>query len=315
MINYSKKILNKIKRIPILEKFVIVFILLLLICFFSNLDRFKEGYEERKQIIKKTGGKVYDGYYADIYDKITYNSLKNEYEINQIIKNEYTTESIILDVGCGTGHHVNIFKLKGAKDVIGVDNSKSMIKKAKKNYPNNKYMLCKNINTLEFDRAKFTHITCLYFTIYYIDDKKKFFQNCFYWLKPGGFLIIHMVDPLHFDPVVPNGKPLKMKYDKQDRITRSKAEFKDFDYRSDFILDENINLDNKYLTKKNAIFKETINDKINNKTIINEHHMFFISQNSILNIAKSVGFYLRSINEMIEISYENNFLYTLVKPN
>ena len=62
-----------------------------------------------------------------------------------------------------------------------------------------------------------------------------------------------MVDPLRFDPVVPNGKPFKVNYDKKERITRSKANFTDFDYRSNFILDDNINLDNRYLNKRNAI--------------------------------------------------------------
>ena len=313
--NYYPKILNRIKRMPILEKVVLVFILLLMVSFFYNLDRYKEGYTEKKKIVRKIGNEVYDGYYADIYDKITYSFLKNEYEINQIIKNLHPSKSIILDVGCGTGHHVRLLKDKGIKTVIGVDNSKSMISKAKKNYPKENFKLCKNINSLEFNRAIFTHITCLYFTIYYIDDKNKFFKNCYYWLKPGGFLIIHMVDPLRFDPVVPNGKPLKINYDKKDRITRSKADFEDFEYRSNFILDENINLDNRYLNKRNVIFKETINDKNNNKTTINEHEMFFMSQQSILNIAKSIGFYLQSVNEMAEIGYEHNFLYTLGKPN
>ena len=312
---YYSKIFNKIKRQPILEKIVVVFMLLLILCLLYNLDRYKEGYTENKEIIKKVGNKVYDGYYADIYDAITFSSLKNEYEINHIVKNKYKSKSIILDVGCGTGHHVKLLKDKGVQSVIGVDNSKAMISKAKKNYPEENFKLCKNINTLEFNRATFTHITCLYFTIYYIDDKKKFFENCFYWLKPGGFLIIHMVDPLRFDPVIPNGKPLKVNYDKEERITRSKANFKDFEYRSNFILDENINLDNRYLNKRNAIFRETINDKNNNKTTINEHEMFFMSQQTILNVAKSIGFYLQSVNEMVEIGYENNFLYTLVKPN
>ena len=42
------------------------------------------------------------------------------------------------------------------------------------------------------------HVTCLYFTIYYIKDKENF-SNCFYWLKPGGVLLLHLVDVNKFD--------------------------------------------------------------------------------------------------------------------
>ena len=72
---YYSKIFNKIKRQPILEKIVVVFMLLLILCLVYNLDRYKEGYTENKEIIKKVGNKVYDGYYADIYDAITFNFL------------------------------------------------------------------------------------------------------------------------------------------------------------------------------------------------------------------------------------------------
>ena len=57
---------------------------------------------------------------------------------------------------------------------------------------------------MEFPADTFTHITCLYFTIYYIKDKRLFFENCFKWLKPHGVLVIHLVNMNKFDPILPS---------------------------------------------------------------------------------------------------------------
>jgi hypothetical protein len=48
-------------------------------------------------------------------------------------------------------------------------------------------------DTTIFERAKFTHIVCLYMTIYEISDKMRFFRNAFYGLQPDGFLVLHLV--------------------------------------------------------------------------------------------------------------------------
>lgn len=34
----------------------------------------------------------------------------------------------------------------------------------------------------------------------YIPDQKRFFQQCHAWLKPGGIIVIHMIDPEAFPP-------------------------------------------------------------------------------------------------------------------
>ena len=81
----------------------------------------------------------------------------------------------------------------------------------------------------------------MYFTIYYFQDKKEFFDNCFKWLMPGGYLIVHLVDRTHFDPILPPGNPLMyvspQRYAKE-RITSTKVKFTDFSYSADFKLDD-----------------------------------------------------------------------------
>ena len=49
-----------------------------------------------------------------------------------------------------------------------------MIKKAKSNFPKLNFKECDTIKSLEFNPDQFTHITCLYFTIYYIKEKMCF---------------------------------------------------------------------------------------------------------------------------------------------
>ena len=55
---------------------------------------------------------------------------------------------------------------------------------------------------MNFDAQSFTHITCLYFTIYYIKDKTRLFKNCYDWLKPGGYMVLHLVNRNMFDPIL-----------------------------------------------------------------------------------------------------------------
>ena len=89
----------------------------------------------------------------------------------------------------------------------------------------------------------FTHVLCLYFTIYYIKNKKQFLTNCYDWLKPGGYLVLHLVNRNKFDPILNSADPLQavsaQKYAKK-RITNSLIKFKDFQYRGDFKLDKDI---------------------------------------------------------------------------
>ena len=121
---------------------VLVFtvLLILLILVFKGLKSGKkEGFDQSEQSDKflfKSGPKVYDDFYADVYDYLVFNNLKDEYEIGEIMnKTTPSSESKILDVGCGTGHHVAMLSSKGL-DVLGIDTSVSMIDKAKENYPN-----------------------------------------------------------------------------------------------------------------------------------------------------------------------------------
>ena len=299
-------IYNKMSNFGKILIFVTLF-LILIVLFKSINNTNKEGYEQNDSFLFKQGHEIYDDFYVDIYDHLVFNNLKNNYEIGEISnKTVANSKSVILDVGCGTGHHVDKLSQYNL-DVIGIDKSSSMIDKAKKNFPNYNFTVGDVLDVYNFTHNKFTHIICLYFTIYYFDDKMKFFNNCFEWLMPGGTLIIHLVDREKFDPILPPGNPLYIvspqKYAKE-RITKTKITFDEFIYSSNFELEPE---------KDIATFHEKF--KFNNgKVRKQEHKLYMNSENDILNMAQDAGFLIQSKVDLVNCAYEYQYLYVLVKP-
>tara|TARA_B100001057_G_C22799576_1_gene931001 strand:+ start:604 stop:1569 length:966 start_codon:yes stop_codon:yes gene_type:complete len=319
------KIINNliqlIKKTTLLEKIVFIIIIIAIINSFSNLIYNKEGLANNlnspRELTTVTGKNIFDEFYVNIYDDLVYNEEKNNYEVEKVLNaNQSNIKSNILDVGCGTGHHIKLFNDKNI-DSIGIDSSPYMIKKAKENYPKLNFKTCDALTTLEFQPDIFTHITCFYFTIYYIKNKKLFLENCFNWLVPGGVLILHLVDMNNFDPIIPIANPFVIISPQSytpNRITESIVKFDTMDYKSNFKIDESIDPNTTSLKLPNAVFKEIFKFKDSNTIRINEHKFYMSSQRSILSIAKNIGFVLKSQDDMNSIQYDNNYLYTLQKP-
>ena len=228
---------------------------------------------------------------------------------NNILDESFTGK--VLDIGCGTGHHVKLLSDLSIK-ALGVDSSPSMIKKCKSNFPGLNFKVSNILNTMEFPENTFSHILCLYFTIYYFKDKRQFLENCYQWLQPNGLLVIHLVNINKFDPVVPSATDCDIK---SKRPTKSLINFDKFDYKANFIQDKNINFNTINLLEPNVVFKEQFKFNNKNKTRINEHKLYMSSQQSILAAAREVGFILQSQIEMKDIQYDYNYLYTLQKPS
>lgn len=312
--NSMKSITGVYKKMSNFGKVLLFSALLLILVVFFNYANsltknvMKEGYQQNDQFLFKKGPEVFDDFYVSIYDHLVFNNIKDDYEIGQIVnKTVPNSESVILDVGSGTGHHVAKLSEKNL-DVIGIDMSPSMVKDALMNYPQYKFKIGNVLDTSEFSNNTFTHILCLYFTIYYFDDKVQFFNNCMDWLMPGGSLIIHLVDRQKFDPILPPGNPLYVvspqKYAKE-RITKTKITFNDFIYESNFNLDENKNI---------AIFEEKF--KFNNgKTRKQEQILYMDDADKILLQATDAGFIIKEKINMVKCAYENQYLYVLTKPS
>ena len=267
----------------------------------------RENFKSQNKFETKNNKNIYDKFYAEMYDDLIYDNGKSQYEVNEIIsKTSADGDDLLLDIGSGTGMHVDIYNKKGIP-AEGVDKSSDMIEFSRKKFPKYKFQVGDIEKTISFPSDKFSHITLLYFSIYYIKNKKQLFQNCFNWLQPGGMLIIHLVNRDKFDPVLNVSDPLQMisaqKYAKK-RITSSYVRFFDMDYKADFKLDKN---------NDKGVFVEKIS-KDTGEVRYNEHTLYMPKQKSILAMAKSSGFIMENKIDLVNVQYEYQYLYILKKP-
>ena len=267
-----------------------------------------ENFEQSTRFITHKGPDCLDDFYVSVYDDLLFNKIKNQYEIGAIMnRTEPTSQSRILDIGSGTGHHVGDLKKRGL-NVEGLDSSLAMIKQSKKNYPNCKFTHGNAMKSITFHSNSFTHISVLYFTIYYIKDKRTFFQNCFNWLMPGGWLILHLVDRNNFDPILPVADVFKgtdpQKFSK-NRIMETRASFDNHDYKALFSINEE---------KNESYLDETFKHKQNGDVRKNHHILYMPSQRHILALAQETGFIMSSESEMDRAGYNSQYIYVLQKP-
>ena len=281
----------------------------------------------------KQGPAIYDDFYVSIYDDLLFSKTKNDFEINEIIQHtQLAKQSRILDIGSGCGHHVSALTANGFTQVQGLDISPFMVRQARTNYPTLKFIEGDAMNTMLFPSDAFTHITCFYFTIYYMQDKARFFQNCAQWLHANGMLIVHLVDPAHFDPIVPAGDPFRYISPQSyvsKRITQTTVKFDEFDYKSDFkLLGSDALPEHKPeheqepisrgvgegIQDVNATLTETFTYKNNNAVRKNEHAFYMPDVAAVLNLAKQAGFIVRGKIDLVTCQYAYQYLYILEKP-
>lgn len=290
---------------------IIVVIILIFVNWVRNNKSTREGFDgnqpPQKDFIVKKENDIYDDFYVSVYDDLVHNYGKNHFEVGEITKIDPPTDmSSLLDVGSGTGHHVDAFTKKGIK-AIGIDISKAMVDKAKENYPTSEFKQGDVMDTMIFTSGSFSHITCLYFTIYYMKDKMRFFSNCMQWLIPGGFLILHLVDRDKFDPILPAGSPTSIISPQNytdKRITNTIVKFDKYDYKCNFSLNGDV-----------ATLHESFKDNTNESVRQNEHKLYMEPQKKILTMAKEVGFILHSKVDMVKCQYDSQYLYILQKPH
>lgn len=239
-----------------------------------------EGFQQQERFLLKTDASTYDEFYGEIYDKIMLPRERAEYEIDEIIKvlQPEPRFSTMLDVGSGTGAVINSLKKRGYK-TYGIDQSQAMIDVSKTTYKDIE-VKCDNVeNPMAFDRALFTHVFCTNFTIYEIENKLAFFNNCFYWLQNNGYLVLHLAEKDSFNTIIPaamgnSGFDLLGK-----RVLKSEIDFDSFIYSSEYVpLD------------KNMVLKESFIDKKTQNIRQNERTLFMESNDDIILMARKSGF-------------------------
>jgi SAM-dependent methyltransferase len=211
-----------------------------------------------------------------------------------------TKYSSFLDIGSGTGYAVDQLTQAGYK-AYGIDKSEEMVKYSENKYKESDYICGDVLDPIIFENSTFTHILCTNFTFYLLDNKMAFFNNCYFWLKPNGYLVLHLVNRHKFSIYKPVAKkPLYKLPPKMfpPRVTSSVVDFADFKYTSSYQFPKN-NSD-KILTEE-VIFKEKFIDKETKHVRENEQMLYMDSISTILKMANRAGFTLKGKLDMVNV--------------
>lgn len=260
---------------------------------YSRKNTKYEGFEQREPYSIRRGSDIYDDFYVEIYDRLYTTESRSEYEATKIVDATQPDKdnSIFLDVGCGTGHLVNELKTRGFT-AVGIDKSSAMIELGKEHRPDScaQNKVADALDPMVFERGVFSHILCMNQTIYEIEDRVAFFRNCKHWLRPGGYLFVHVVEPTKFNPIVPLGQPRLLDGQIVDRTTGNRVsdvllDFIDFKYKSSY--------DFSKMSEKGdgrIVQMETFTDSTTNKIRQNERVLNMVSPDTIFNDAQYCGF-------------------------
>jgi SAM-dependent methyltransferase len=271
-----------------------------------------EGFQQKEQFTIQRGDGIYDDFYSEIHDKLYNTESRSEKEAVEIIGATLPdkTHSVFLDIGCGTGCLVDALKRRGY-NAVGVDKSKAMIETGKERHADAKDAIQPGdvMDPMLFERATFSHILCMDRTIYEIQDKIAFFRNCKHWLQPGGYLILHLVEPDKFNAILPLGQPsglfrdtAKLKTPDGKRITDTAIDFLDFKYNSKYDFSQ-LGVDG-VVTQT-----EKFTDATSNKVRQNEHVMYMTPRLSILEDSRYCGFLMQG--EFVSTDDSNQKVYIL----
>lgn len=257
---------------------------------------------------------LYDEFYASIYDQLTQNVRMTQQKIVSIVaewkKSGTKLEFIdVLDAGCGTGIASGALAKMNVKSVLGVDKSKAMLAQAQKNIDESKLSeeQKKKITFREGDLLNpslvgggaVTHAVCLYFTIYYLQDKDAFFRNMFLWVQPGGELVVEVVNKYKFDPMLDSASPwvgMSLQKYSKERVTESKVTFDKFEYAGKFDL-----------TDPEAEFRETFRFK--DGPVRRQRHRFTMpSIDQIAKAGTAAGWVYTKFVDLTVVGFEYSYL-------
>jgi SAM-dependent methyltransferase len=265
-----------------------------------------EGFAQMGSFVLKQDADIYDDFYTDIYDTLRRTISRSQWELNTMLKltDADTKNSVFLDVGSGSGYKVDQLQKAGYK-AFGVENSEAMIKRSEELFTD---IIVKQGDIMEpmlYDKSIFTHVLCMNFTIYEFKNKTTFFRNCYHWMVPNSYLILHLVDPSTFNAVVPVSKnEWRQPYGSKDRLVDTYVKFFDFNYHAhyDFPFD-----------KSNIVtLKESFTDNNTKQVRQNEQTLYMDSINDILKMANQCGFIFHAKVNMKEYNKdENQYLYVL----
>ena len=241
-----------------------------------------EGFQQSERFLLKTNNDVYDDFYGEIYDQLMLPKQRVAFESDKLIQTMQPSKktSILLDVGSGTGEFVNHLTDLGYR-AYGVDKSKAMIDIAKNKYENIEIKHADVIDPMTYDMSLFTHIFCLDFTVYEIENKSRFFYNCHGWLQNGGYFILHLVDKDRFQSIIPGAFADSTIPKLTERIRNTEINFPDFTYKSEYLEEEG---------KCTTCHRETFVDKHTHNVRQNEKSLYMEPIEDTIQKVISAGF-------------------------
>ena len=316
MLNYVSTILKSSNPNLILMKITVILGIILLFIWIhkktaSPHENKQEGFTQKEQFVLKQNQDVYDDFYAEVYDGLNDTQNRSQKELVEIIKmTEPTKNSVFLDVGSGTGYIVHALHDAGYQ-AYGIEKSQDMIDYAEKINPDASYKNGDVMDSMTFEHSTFTHVICINFTVYLFENKLTFFRNCYYWMKPNGYLILHLVEPNKFNIVSPTQNPYAgiLSNNVNMRKTDKTVEFYDFKYSASYKDRKNDN------NSKCVTFKETFVDRNTNHVRQNEQTLYMDNIDDILKMASKSGFIFHGKSNMKESKGdEHQYMYIFERP-
>lgn len=293
-------------------KWVLIFALLIvLLILYKNLkppEDKKEGFTQKEPFVVKLDNDAIDSFYVELYDTLHGVDDRVNLELSHIIQttNPDTKNSVFLDVGSGTGKCVYELSEAGYK-AFGIEINDHMADYSEKLYPEIEVLSANVLQPSAFEKSTFSHILCTYFTIYYLKDKAQFFRNCYFWMKPGGYLVVHMIHRNKFSRIIPYERAnITRENTNKGTKLEQKTTFKDYDYKGCFDINEKTN---------ETSFIETMVDNETTHVRQNEITLYVEDLRTLIDLAKNNGFIFHGKTNMKDITGDAyQYLYYFERP-
>jgi len=258
---------------------------------------------------------IYGDFYAGVYDQLCGQKQRTDAK-TMIVTNMWkksnpnVSEWSVLDAGCGTGHASLAFVQQGVGRMVGLDFSPAMIRQAQtvsqpaskltpKQAESIRWRQDTLINPSACAAGEFSHAILFYFSFYYLNDQEQLFRHLNLWIKPGGKLVVEVVNKYKFDPILEPASPFVgfslQKYSKT-RLHKSKVTFDKFDYEAEFVL-----------TDPKAEFYETFRFK--NNHVRRQKHIFHMPKmEEVVAIGQRAGWKYSGYQDLNPIGFEYGYL-------
>ena len=259
-------------------------------------------------LIVKKDADTKDAFYASVYDDLFNQSVNNVYEVGELI-NKYpdiSNQTVALDVGARTGAYMNAFIQNGITNVTGIESSADMIAQAKRSYPGMNIVKGNPTVVSEFKPDSFTLVSVLNYEVYRIPNTEQLFSNIYAWLKPGGYFVLHLVDPRRFNAASMLGgeNATANPANPAKKGAQSVVKFNDFEYKSDVQVFPNDTV--QYL--------EVFTDDKTGKVRKNVRNFKMPSPQTFIELAAGVGFNMLGQIDLVKSQREHQFFYLFYKP-